>query len=85
MVVSVASKYGPFINATKTGSMAVRRLMSLPTFKLSGKELLATDTFKYLESSFADDGSMSREMDVRNVRALVAFCQFQDGQPQAEQ
>jgi len=52
--------------------------MPLPTVKLSGKELLATDSFKYLGSFFADDGSMSREMDVRNVRALAAFRQFQD-------
>eukprot|EP00955_Chlamydomonas_euryale_P025390 267450-Chlamydomonas_euryale.AAC.1 len=52
--------------------------MTLPTFKLSGKELLVTDSFKYSGSVFADDGSMSRETDVPNVRALAAFCQFQD-------
>eukprot|EP00955_Chlamydomonas_euryale_P084474 363970-Chlamydomonas_euryale.AAC.5 len=52
--------------------------MTLPTFKLSDKELLATDSFKYLGSFFANEGSMSREMDVRNVRALAAFRQFQD-------
>jgi len=62
--------------------------MTLPTFKLCGKELLVTDSFKIqvsiytfitiLGSFFADDGSMSREMDVRNVRALAAFRQFQD-------
>jgi len=53
-----------------------------------GKELLVTDSFKIqvsiytfitiLGSFFADDGSMSREMGVRNVRALAAFHQFQD-------
>eukprot|EP00955_Chlamydomonas_euryale_P069495 360471-Chlamydomonas_euryale.AAC.4 len=61
--------------------------MTLPIFKLSGKELLVTDSFKYLGSFFADDGSMSREMDVRNVRALAAFQSVSrcTGQPQAEQ
>eukprot|EP00955_Chlamydomonas_euryale_P079459 363302-Chlamydomonas_euryale.AAC.12 len=58
--------------------MVVGRSMTLPTFKTSGKELLVTDTFKYLGSFFADDGSLSREMDVRNVHALAAFRQFQD-------
>ena len=78
MVDAVASKYGLFINAAKTEIMVVGRPMTLPTFKLSGKELLVTDSFRYLGSFFADDGSMSREMDVRNVRALAAFRQFQD-------
>eukprot|EP00955_Chlamydomonas_euryale_P107719 365796-Chlamydomonas_euryale.AAC.17 len=45
--------------------------------KLSGKELLVTDGFKYLGSFFADDESMSREMDVWNVHALAIICQFQ--------
>eukprot|EP00955_Chlamydomonas_euryale_P103589 365507-Chlamydomonas_euryale.AAC.6 len=52
--------------------------MALPTFKFSGKELLVTDSFKYLGSVFAGDGSINREMDVCNVRALAAFRQFQD-------
>eukprot|EP00955_Chlamydomonas_euryale_P031597 331650-Chlamydomonas_euryale.AAC.1 len=52
--------------------------MTLPTFKLSGKELLVTDGFKYLGAFFADDGPISREMDVRNVCPLAAFRQFQD-------
>eukprot|EP00955_Chlamydomonas_euryale_P050367 354542-Chlamydomonas_euryale.AAC.4 len=56
--------------------MVVGRPMTLPTFKLSGKELLVADSFKYLGSFFADDGSMSRKMDVRNVRALAAFRHF---------
>eukprot|EP00955_Chlamydomonas_euryale_P072722 361493-Chlamydomonas_euryale.AAC.3 len=58
--------------------MIVGRPMTLPTFKLSGKELLVTNSFKFLESFFADVGSMSRGMDVRNVRAVAAFRQFQD-------
>eukprot|EP00955_Chlamydomonas_euryale_P034173 349707-Chlamydomonas_euryale.AAC.2 len=62
----------------QTEIMVVGQPITLPTFKLSGKELLVTDSFKYLESFFADDGSMRTEMDVRNVRALAAFCQFQD-------
>eukprot|EP00955_Chlamydomonas_euryale_P045597 353185-Chlamydomonas_euryale.AAC.1 len=74
-VDAVASKYGLFINAAETEIMVVRRPMTLPTFKLSGKELLVTDSLKYLGSFIADDRSMSREMD---VRALAAFCQFQD-------
>eukprot|EP00955_Chlamydomonas_euryale_P075345 362292-Chlamydomonas_euryale.AAC.6 len=55
--------------------MMVGRPITLPTFKLSGKELLVIDSFKYVGSFFADDGSMSREMD---VCALAAFRQFQD-------
>eukprot|EP00955_Chlamydomonas_euryale_P048798 354078-Chlamydomonas_euryale.AAC.4 len=47
MVDSIAMKYGLFINAAKTEIMVVGRPMTLPTFKLSGKELLVTDTFKY--------------------------------------
>eukprot|EP00955_Chlamydomonas_euryale_P048636 354041-Chlamydomonas_euryale.AAC.6 len=47
--------------------MVVGRPMTLPIFKLSGKELLVTNSFKHLGSVFADVGSMSREMDVRNV------------------
>eukprot|EP00955_Chlamydomonas_euryale_P099367 365214-Chlamydomonas_euryale.AAC.2 len=75
---AVASKYGLLIYAMKTEMMVAGRPMTLPTFKLSGKELLVTDSFKYLGAFFADDGSMSREMDVQNVRALAAFCEFQD-------
>eukprot|EP00955_Chlamydomonas_euryale_P020464 216911-Chlamydomonas_euryale.AAC.1 len=73
MVDAVALKYGLFVNAAKTEIMVVARPMTVPTFKLSGKELLVTDTFKKLGSFFADDKSMSREMDVRNIRALAAF------------
>eukprot|EP00955_Chlamydomonas_euryale_P084658 363993-Chlamydomonas_euryale.AAC.3 len=58
--------------------MVVGRPMTLPMFKLSGKELLVTDSFKYLGSVFADDESTGREMDVRKIRALAAFRQFQD-------
>eukprot|EP00955_Chlamydomonas_euryale_P071365 361052-Chlamydomonas_euryale.AAC.1 len=76
MVDAIASKYGLLINEAKTEIMVVGRIMPLPTFKPSGKELLVTDGSKYLGSFFADDGSMSREMHVRNVCALVAFCQF---------
>eukprot|EP00955_Chlamydomonas_euryale_P037509 350792-Chlamydomonas_euryale.AAC.2 len=57
----------------KTEIMVVGRPMTLPTFKLSGKELLVTDGCKYLRSFFADDGSISREMDLRCVCALAAF------------
>eukprot|EP00955_Chlamydomonas_euryale_P064851 359093-Chlamydomonas_euryale.AAC.7 len=46
MVDAVASKYGRFIDAAKTEVMVVGRPMTLPTFKLSGKELLVTDSFK---------------------------------------
>eukprot|EP00955_Chlamydomonas_euryale_P099770 365242-Chlamydomonas_euryale.AAC.7 len=55
MVDALASKYGLFINASKTEIMVIGRPMTLPTFKLSGKELLVTDSFKYLGSFFADD------------------------------
>eukprot|EP00955_Chlamydomonas_euryale_P045056 353051-Chlamydomonas_euryale.AAC.3 len=58
--------------------MVVGRPMTLPTFNPYGKELLLPDCFKYTGSFFADDRSMSREMVVRNVRALAAFRQFQD-------
>eukprot|EP00955_Chlamydomonas_euryale_P099007 365189-Chlamydomonas_euryale.AAC.3 len=54
------------------------RPMTLPLFELSGKELLVTENFNYLGSFSADDGSMSREMDVRNVRAPAAFRELQD-------
>eukprot|EP00955_Chlamydomonas_euryale_P061242 357956-Chlamydomonas_euryale.AAC.2 len=64
MVDEVASEYGLFISAAKTEIMVVGRPMTLPTFKLSGEELLVTDSFKYLGSFFADDESMSGEMDV---------------------
>eukprot|EP00955_Chlamydomonas_euryale_P063458 358672-Chlamydomonas_euryale.AAC.5 len=58
--------------------MVIGRPMTLPTFKLSGKQLLVTESFKYVGSFFADDGSTSRVIDVRNVRAMIAFRQFQD-------
>eukprot|EP00955_Chlamydomonas_euryale_P038228 351032-Chlamydomonas_euryale.AAC.9 len=61
MADAVASKYGLLINAAKTKIMVVGRPMTLPTFKLSGKELLVTDSLNTLGSLFADDGSMSRE------------------------
>eukprot|EP00955_Chlamydomonas_euryale_P067886 359959-Chlamydomonas_euryale.AAC.3 len=77
-VAAVASKHGLFTNAAKTEIMMDRRPMTLPTFKLCRKELLVIDSFKYSGCFFADDGPMNREMDVQNVRALVAFCQFQD-------
>eukprot|EP00955_Chlamydomonas_euryale_P076200 362569-Chlamydomonas_euryale.AAC.3 len=57
--------------------MVLGRPMNLPTRKLSGKELLTTGSFKYSGSFFADDGSMSREMGIRNVCALAAFHQLQ--------
>jgi len=50
----------------------------LPTFKLSGKELLVTNIFKYFRFFFAGGGSTGREMYVHSVCALAAFCQFQD-------
>eukprot|EP00955_Chlamydomonas_euryale_P050224 354489-Chlamydomonas_euryale.AAC.3 len=78
MVDAVASKYGLFVNAANTKTTVVGQPMTLPTYNLSGKELLVTDSFKYLRSFFADDESMSREMDVHNICALAAFRQFQD-------
>eukprot|EP00955_Chlamydomonas_euryale_P003315 35562-Chlamydomonas_euryale.AAC.1 len=72
------SKYGLHINAAKTEVVVGGRPTTLPTFKLAGKELLVTDNFKYLGSFFADDGSMKREMDVRNVRAQAEFRHFQN-------
>eukprot|EP00955_Chlamydomonas_euryale_P101424 365344-Chlamydomonas_euryale.AAC.8 len=66
--------------------MVVRRPMTSPTFKLSGKELMVTYSFEYLGSFFADDGSVSRETDVQSVRALAAFVSFKiHGPAQAEQ
>eukprot|EP00955_Chlamydomonas_euryale_P114626 366292-Chlamydomonas_euryale.AAC.5 len=44
---------------------------------IAGKELLVTDSFKYLGPFLADAKLMSRRMDVRHVRALVAVHQFQ--------
>eukprot|EP00955_Chlamydomonas_euryale_P067152 359761-Chlamydomonas_euryale.AAC.1 len=73
-----ASKYGFLIYAAKTEIMVVGQPMTLPTFKLSGKELLVTASFQYLGSFFVDDGSTRRVMDVRNIRALAAFRQSQD-------
>eukprot|EP00955_Chlamydomonas_euryale_P075572 362362-Chlamydomonas_euryale.AAC.5 len=73
----VAAKHGLFVNAAKTQIMVIGRPMALPTCKLSGKELLVADSFKYLGSFFADDGSTSSDMDVRSVRALATFCHFQ--------
>jgi len=61
MADAVASKYGLFLNAAKTEIVVVKRPITLSTFKISGKELLVTDRFKYLGSFFANDGSMSRE------------------------
>eukprot|EP00955_Chlamydomonas_euryale_P079920 363357-Chlamydomonas_euryale.AAC.19 len=46
-VDTIPSKYGLLINAAKTEVMVVGRPMTWPTWKLSIKELLATDTFKY--------------------------------------
>eukprot|EP00955_Chlamydomonas_euryale_P074081 361935-Chlamydomonas_euryale.AAC.6 len=65
-----------FYKRNKDEIMVVGRRVTLPLFKLSGKELLVTDSLTYLRSFFVDDGSMSRDMDVRNVHALAAFCQF---------
>eukprot|EP00955_Chlamydomonas_euryale_P067010 359715-Chlamydomonas_euryale.AAC.3 len=48
------------INAAKTEIVVVEQPMASPTFKLSSKELLVTDSFKYLGPFFADDWSMSR-------------------------
>eukprot|EP00955_Chlamydomonas_euryale_P090662 364560-Chlamydomonas_euryale.AAC.6 len=70
LVDAVASKNG-FLKAAKTEIRVVGRPMTLPTFKLSGKDLLITDSFKYLGAFVADDGLMSREMDVRSVCALA--------------
>eukprot|EP00955_Chlamydomonas_euryale_P046261 353376-Chlamydomonas_euryale.AAC.5 len=78
MVDADASKYGLSINAAKTKMMVVGRPTTLPTFQLSGKELLVTDTFLYFGSFFADGGSMRRETDDWNVHALAAVCQMQD-------
>eukprot|EP00955_Chlamydomonas_euryale_P037052 350636-Chlamydomonas_euryale.AAC.2 len=78
MVGAVASKYGFFNNAAETVTMMVGQHVTLLTFKLSGKQLLVTDSVKYFKSFIADGGSMSREMDVRNVHALAAFHQFQN-------
>eukprot|EP00955_Chlamydomonas_euryale_P085165 364060-Chlamydomonas_euryale.AAC.8 len=52
--------------------------MTLPQrrFKLSGKELMVTGRVAYLGSFFADDGSMSREMDVQYVCVLAACIVF---------
>eukprot|EP00955_Chlamydomonas_euryale_P059342 357353-Chlamydomonas_euryale.AAC.2 len=91
MVDAVASKHGIFLNAAKTEMMVVGRLMTLPTLSrslsptlsLSGEELLAAGSFRYLGYCFAEDGSMS----VEKYHALAALCQFKRymGQPQAEQ
>eukprot|EP00955_Chlamydomonas_euryale_P090931 364585-Chlamydomonas_euryale.AAC.3 len=47
-LVRSRAKYELFLNAPKTEIMVFGRPMTLPTFQLSGKELLVTDSFKYL-------------------------------------
>eukprot|EP00955_Chlamydomonas_euryale_P112578 366141-Chlamydomonas_euryale.AAC.1 len=44
MVDAVALKCGLFINAAKKEVTLVGQLMALPTFQLSGKKLLVTDS-----------------------------------------
>eukprot|EP00955_Chlamydomonas_euryale_P096752 365029-Chlamydomonas_euryale.AAC.14 len=45
---AVVSKYGLSMNAAKTEIMVVGGPTTLHIFKRSGKELLVTDSFKYL-------------------------------------
>eukprot|EP00955_Chlamydomonas_euryale_P076002 362520-Chlamydomonas_euryale.AAC.9 len=85
LIDAVASKYGLFVNAAKTEIMVVGRPMTLPTFKLSGKELLVTDSFKYLGPFFADDGSTSRDgCPKRPCSGRISSVPKHMGQPQAE-
>eukprot|EP00955_Chlamydomonas_euryale_P115185 366333-Chlamydomonas_euryale.AAC.11 len=46
MADAVALKYGLFIYTAKTEIIMIGQPMTLPTFKLSGKELRVTDSFK---------------------------------------
>eukprot|EP00955_Chlamydomonas_euryale_P072673 361474-Chlamydomonas_euryale.AAC.3 len=46
-MVDVVSEFGVVIDVGNTEIMVVGQPMILPTFKLSGKELLGTDSFKY--------------------------------------
>eukprot|EP00955_Chlamydomonas_euryale_P094987 364904-Chlamydomonas_euryale.AAC.27 len=86
MVDAVALKYGLCIKAAKTEVMVVGRPTTLPTFKLSGNELLVTDNFKYLGSLLADDGSVSRDGYLKRLCICrISSVSRRMGQPQAEQ
>eukprot|EP00955_Chlamydomonas_euryale_P094112 364831-Chlamydomonas_euryale.AAC.12 len=65
IIDEVASKYELFITSINTEIMVAGRPTTLPTFKLSGKELLVSrDADGGLMSRDADGGLMSRDVDV---------------------